>query len=140
VPPLSVGLAILRYRLWDIDLIIRRTLSYSVLTLTLALVYFGIVVLLQPLFSGMINNTSQFAIVGSTLAIAALFHPLRLRIQTAIDRRFYRRKYDAEYTLAAFGAVVREETDIERLTTRLALVVEETLQPERVLLWLRRNG
>jgi hypothetical protein len=138
LPPLSIAVAILRHRLWDIDLIIRRTLSYSLFTLMLALIYFGAIILLQPLFSGVFDETNQFAIVCSTLAIAALFHPLRQRIQNAIDRRFYRRKYDAEHTLAVFGSVVREETDLERLATRLALVVEETLQPEHVFLWLRR--
>jgi hypothetical protein len=138
-PPLAIAFAILRHRLWDIDLIIRRTVSYSLLTAVLALVYFGAIVLLQLLFSGMFSHTNQLAIAGSTLAIAALFHPLRKRIQAAIDRRFYRRAYDAEHTLAAFSAVVREETDLERLTTRLALVVEETLQPAQVWLWLRRS-
>jgi hypothetical protein len=132
----SVGIAILRYRLYDIDVIIRRTLVYSVLTLTLGLVYVGCIILSRVLVAPLTGG-SELAIVASTLAIAALFMPLRRRIQNLIDKRFYRRKYDAAKVLAAFGATVRDETDLDALTSEMLRVVNETMQPEFVGLWLR---
>jgi hypothetical protein len=133
--PLAVGIAILRYHLYDIDIIIRRTLVYSILSLTLGLVYVGSIVLLQQLVAPLTGG-SELAIVASTLVIAALFNPLRKRIQNLIDRRFYRRKYDAAKVLAAFGATARDETDLEQLTAEMLRVVDETMQPEFVGLWL----
>jgi hypothetical protein len=134
--PISLTLAILRSHLWDIDIIIRRTLVYTALTAILGLIYLGSVVLLQQLLRPLVGS-SELAIVASTLAIAALFNPLRRRIQNIIDKRFYRRKYDAAKVLAAFGATVRDETNLERLTTEMLRVVDETMQPEFVGLWLR---
>jgi hypothetical protein len=135
--PIAIVVAILRYRLWDIDVLIRRTLVYSVLTALLALVYFGSVVVLQGLLRGVIGGQSQVAIVLSTLVIAALFVPLRARVQRAIDRRFFRRKYDAARTLAAFGAQARDETDLAQLSDKLQQTVQDAMQPAHVGLWLR---
>ncbi|HYN87021.1 MAG TPA: hypothetical protein VER55_00755 [Ardenticatenaceae bacterium] len=138
--PTAIGIAILRYRLYDIDILINRTLVYGLLTGALGLVYFGSVVLLQALFRLLTGQGDDFAIIVSTLGIAALFQPLRRRIQAAIDRRFYRRKYDAEQVLAAFSTTLRDEVDLDRLTVALLGVVEETVQPAHVSVWLRKGA
>jgi hypothetical protein len=135
--PLSIGVAVLRSRLFDIDVLINRTLVYGALTAMLVGVYLGGVVLLQGAFRALTGQESQLAIVASTLLIAALFNPLRRRIQGFIDRRFYRRKYDATKTLAAFSAKLRNETDLDALNRELTSVVRETVQPTHVSLWLR---
>jgi hypothetical protein len=140
--PIFTGIAIVRHRLYDIDLIINLTLVYAILSATLAVVYFGGIVVLQRVFAGLTGQEKlpQLAIVASTLAIAALFAPLRRRIQSFIDRRFYRRKYDARKTLEAFSTKLREETDLAALSDDLTSVIEETMQPAHVSLWLRPHA
>jgi hypothetical protein len=135
--PIAAGIAILRYRLYDIDVVINRTLVYGVLTAALALVYAGSIVLFQGLFRALTGETSQLAVVVSTLAIAALFVPLRRRVQAFIDRRFYRRKYDVETTLQAFNVRLRNDVDLDSVADDLVEVVKETMQPAHVSLWLR---
>ena len=137
--PIAAGLAILRYRLYEIDLIINRTLVYGSLTVLLVAVYFAGVTTAQALFRALTGQEQQpqLAVVASTLAIAALFNPLRRRIQSFIDRRFYRRKYDARKTLETFSAKLRDETDLQTVNEDLVGVVRETMQPAHVSLWLR---
>jgi hypothetical protein len=138
--PAAVGIAVLRYRLYDIDVIINRTLVYGSLTAALVAVYVGSVVLLQSVFRALTGQESQLAIVASTLVIAALFQPLRRRVQGFIDRRFYRRRYDAARTLQAFGTRLRDEVDLGTLTDDLVGVVRETVQPTHASLWLRDSA
>jgi hypothetical protein len=135
--PIAIGFAVLKYRLYDIEIIINRTLVYGPLTAALVLVYVGGVVSLQYAFRTLTGGESQLAIVASTLAIAALFNPLRRRIQEITDRRFYRQKYDAARTLEAFSRTLREETDLDALGGDVLAVVQETMQPEHVSLWLK---
>jgi hypothetical protein len=138
-PVAGVGMALIRHRLYDVDILIRRTLQYSLLSGVLGLTYFGLVIVLQNLTSAVGGQRSEFVTVLSTLAIAALFFPLRNRVQEFIDKRFFRRKYDAQKVLAEFAATCRDETDLDKLVTRLTDVIDETLQPEKVSVWFRRS-
>ncbi len=138
--PISLAFAMLRSRLWDIDVLINRTLVYGTLTASLALIYAGLVITSQYFLRSFIGQTNNVAIVGSTLAIAALFQPMRRYIQAIIDRRFYRRKYDAAKTLEAFSSTLRNEVDLSQLREQLIEVVQETMQPAHVSLWLRPTG
>jgi len=137
--PITIGIAILRYRLFDIDLIIRKTLQYALLTGLLGFVYFGSVVFLQSVVEYLTGEQSPLAIVLSTLAIAALFNPLRIRIQDFIDRRFYRKKYNTAQALSQFSKTARDEVEMDNLTAALFDVVGETMQPQKVSLWLRER-
>jgi hypothetical protein len=135
--PLAFGVAILRYRLWDIDIIINRTLVYGMLTVILTGVYVGLIIGLQALLRGIISQDNSVAIVLSTLVAFFIAQPLRKRIQAIIDRRFYRSKYDAAKTLEAFSATLRSEVDLSQLREHLLTVVQETMQPTSVSLWVR---
>lgn len=135
--PLAIAIAMLRYHLWDIDIIIRRTLQYTLLTGLLALFYFSSVVLLQNLVETLTGEQSQVVIVISTLGIAALFNPLRIRVQNFIDQRFYRKKYDAQRAMTQFTETARDEVDMQSLILALIGVVEETMQPNKIILWLQ---
>jgi hypothetical protein len=138
-PAIAIGLGILRSQLWEIDIIINRTLVYGILTVMLAFVYFGLIFGLQYVLRGIISQQNDIAIVVSTLAIAALFQPLRQRIQRMIDRRFYRRKYDAAKIVEAFSATLRNEVDLSQLREHLLTVVQDTMQPSHISLWLRET-
>ena len=137
---IATGVAVLRYRLYDVDLVVNRALVYTVLTVLLVVIYFGGVAALQLVLRPLAGGESQLAVVGSTLAIAAVFNPLRVRVQVFIDRRFYRKKYDARKTLETFSLTLREETDLDRLGVELVSVVHETIQPGHASLWLRPPG
>lgn len=137
--PVAVGIAILRYRLWDIDILIRRTVTYTIVIAILAMVYFASIILLEQVFAALSRQHSEYVTVLSTLAIAALFVPLRKRIQNAIDKRFNREKYDAQRVLQEFGESVRDETDLETLVNHLIQVVDETMQPRSISVWLRQG-
>src|SRR5439155_13669373 len=135
--PITLAVAILRYQLFDIDVIIRRALIYGFLTGSLAAVYFGSIVLLQQFFRVLVGQQADFAIVASTLAIAGIFTPLHRWTQTFVDRRFFRTKFDAAKVLGAFGTTLRDEVDLNRMTAALLTAVEESMQPASVSLWLR---
>jgi hypothetical protein len=137
LPAFAIAFAILRHRLYDIDIIIRRTVIYSILTTILAIVYFGGIVLLQRIFQNITGQNSELAIVASTLLIVAMFTPLRRRVQDTIDRRFYRRKYNAEQTIAKFNETLRDEVDLETLKANLVNVVQDTLEPSSIRIWIK---
>jgi hypothetical protein len=138
--PVAAGVAILRYRLYDIDRIISRTLVYGLLTVLLGVIYGGVVLLLGQVFGGVAGRPPRWAVAGATLAVAALFQPARRRIQAAVDRRFNRRKYDAAKTVEAFSAHLRDEVDLDTLSAELLAVVDQTMQPTRSSLWLRPSA
>jgi hypothetical protein len=135
--PLSIGVSVLRYRLFEFDVIIRKTLIYGVVTGALALVYLGAVLFLQSIFRAATGQNNQMALVLSTLAIAALFNPLRARVQESVDRKFYRKKYNAEHTLAAYSNALREGVDLRQVHDLLVQLVDDTLQPSSISLWLK---
>jgi hypothetical protein len=138
--PIVIGIAILRYRLFDIDILIRRTVTYALVTASLLVVFFGSVIVLQQIFSSITGSgQNEIVTVLSTLAIAALFVPLRNRIQNEIDKRFNRKKYDAQQVMQKFAETVRDETDLEKLTGELVNVVNETMQPKSVSVWLKQE-
>jgi hypothetical protein len=137
--PVTIGIAILRYRLYDIDRLIRRTLVYGLLTALLAAVYASLVLSLGQLFGGIGAEPPSWAVAGATLAVAALFQPARRRIQQAVDRRFNRRRYDTTTTIEAFSARLRHHVDLDTLTSELLEVVDQTMEPTKASLWLRRS-
>jgi hypothetical protein len=138
--PIAAGIAILRYRLYDIDRLIKRTVVYAALTTLLGAVYAGVVLVLGPLFGRVGGETPSWVVAGATLAVAALFQPARRRIQAVVDRRFDRRHYDAARTAERFGARLRDEIDLDTLSAELVAVVDRTMQPTRVFLWLRQRS
>jgi hypothetical protein len=135
----AIGIAILRYRLYDIDRLIRRTLVYGLLTALLAAVYAGLVLSLGEVFGGIGGQPPSWVVAGATLAVAALFQPARRRIQAAVDRRFNRRRYDTTNTIEAFSARLRHHVDLDSLTSELLEVVDQTMEPTKASLWLRRS-
>jgi hypothetical protein len=135
--PVAAGIAILRYRLYDIDRLINRTLVYGLLTALLGITYGGVVLVLGQLFGGVAEDPPTWAVAGATLTVAALFQPARRRIQAVVDRRFNRRKFDAARTVEAFSVRLRDEVDLDALTAELLAVVDRTIQPTRSSLWLR---
>jgi hypothetical protein len=135
--PLAIGIAILRYRLYDIDRIINRSLVYGLLTALLGGIYIGVILLCGQLFGGITDDPPNWAIAGATLAVAALFQPARRRIQRLVDRRFNRRRYDAARTIDAFSVRLRDQVDLDTLTTDLLMVVDQTVEPTTSSLWLR---
>jgi hypothetical protein len=137
--PVTIGIAILRYRLYDIDRLIRRTLVYGLLTALLAAVYAGLVLGLEELFGGIGAQPPSWAVAGATLAVAALFQPARQRIQQSVDQRFNRRRYDTTKTIEAFSARLRHHVDLDTLTAELLAVVDQTMEPTKASLWLRRS-
>ena len=137
---MAIGIAILRYRLYEIDRLIRRTLVYGLLTALLGVVYAGLVLGLGQLFGGVTDNPPSWAVAGATLAVAALFQPARHRIQHAVDRRFNRRRYVAAATIEAFSGRLREQTDLDSLTGELLEVVNQTMEPTTASLWLRSSA
>ena len=138
--PVAAGIAILRYRLYDIDRLINRTLVYGLLTAILGLVYAGAVLILGQVFGGIGEEPPSWAVAGATLAVAALFQPARRRIQAVVDRRFNRRKYNAAKTIEAFSARLRDEIDLDTLSAELLAVVDQTMQPTMASLWLRPSA
>jgi len=137
--PVGIGVSILRYRLWDVDVIIRKTLLYGLLTAVIVAVYFTLVLIGQSAFVTLTGQESPLAIVISTLAIATLFNPLRRRIQAFIDRRFFRSRYDAQLVLAEFGRLAGSEVEIDALTIELQSAIQQTLQPSAITIWLKEH-